>query len=167
MQKPACYFSRVCGCRIDDMPDQFTDAELLAYLDEALPAERMAALEQALRQSEPLRNRTAALRQQRDEEGHSVGEIWRRGRLSCPTRHQLGSFLLGALAGELADYITFHLETVGCRYCNANLDDLRAASQSTETEATQRRQKYFQSSVHSFRAQPGDTQHLNKSTPCE
>lgn len=129
------------------MPDHFTDTELLAYLDEALPVERMTALETALRQSEGLRCRTASLRQQRDEAGHSVGEIWRRGRLSCPTRHQLGSFLLGALASELADYIRFHLEIVGCRYCTANLDDLREADRQSSTEAAQRRQKYFQSSA--------------------
>ena len=31
-----------------------------------------------------------------------MSEIWRRGRLSCPGRHQLGSFLLGALPdGEI------------------------------------------------------------------
>ena len=129
------------------MATEFTDAELLAYLDEALSVERMSALEQALRQNGELRSRAAALRQQRDEEGHSVGEIWRRGRLSCPSRHQLGSFLLGALPGELADYITFHLETVGCRYCNANLDDLREADKQSSNETAQRRQKYFQSSA--------------------
>src|SRR5712671_2767918 len=103
------------------MPADFTDAELLAFLDEGLPVERMAAVESALRQSAELRTRTAALGQQRNAAGHSVGEIWRRGRLSCPTRHQLGSFLLDALPAEHADYIRFHLETVGCRYCAANL----------------------------------------------
>src|SRR5438045_8460449 len=107
------------------MPDDFTDIELLAFLDEGLLVERMAAIENALRQSAELRTRTATLRQQRDSTGHSVGEIWRRERLSCPTRHQLGSYLLDALPAELAQYVQFHLETVGCGYCAANLDDLR------------------------------------------
>jgi hypothetical protein len=124
----------------------FTDAELLAYFDEGLPVDRMAALETALRGSGGLRNRAASLRQARDAQGHSVGEIWRRGRLSCPTRHQLGSFLLDALPAEHADYIRFHLETVGCRYCAANFDDLRE-SQQPSSETTQRRQKFFQSSA--------------------
>src|SRR5437763_12745191 len=128
------------------MAAEFTDSELLAYLDEALPVERMAAVENALRASGDLRNRTAGLRMRRDEQGHSVGEIWRRGRLSCPTRHQLGSFLLDALPAEHADYIRLHLETVGCRYCVANLDDLRE-SQQPSTETAQRRQKFFQSSA--------------------
>jgi hypothetical protein len=129
------------------MSAEFSDAELLAYLDEGLPVARMAAVENELRASADLRNRTANLRMQRDEQGHSVGEIWRRGRLSCPTRHQLGSYLLGALPRELAQYYRFHLETVGCRYCAANLDDLRQAGAQSSSETAQRRQKYFQSSA--------------------
>ncbi len=131
------------------MAADFTDAELLAYLDEGLAVERMTAVENALRTSAELRNRSAVLRQKRDAQGHSVGEIWRRGRLSCPTRHQWGSFLLGALPAELAQYARFHLETVGCRYCAANLDDLRQSELQSQasSETTQRRQKYFQSSA--------------------
>ncbi|MBI3864570.1 MAG: hypothetical protein HY290_22030 [Planctomycetia bacterium] len=129
------------------MPAHFTDAELLAYLDEGLPVERMTAIETALRSSDELRTRTAELRDQRESQGHTVGEIWRRERLSCPTRHQLGSYLLGALEANLAQYIVFHLETVGCRYCAANLDDLRQAGQSNAAETTKRRQKFFQSSA--------------------
>src|SRR5262249_5120999 len=41
------------------MSAEFSDAELLAYLDEGLPVERMAAVETALRASADLRNRTA------------------------------------------------------------------------------------------------------------
>ena len=129
------------------MNPDFTDAELLAYLDEGLPVDRMAAVENALRASDELRNRTAGLRIARDAQGHSVGEIWRRGRLSCPARHQWGSYLLGVLPRELAQYYRFHLETVGCRYCAANLDDLRQAGEQNSTETAQRRQKYFQSSA--------------------
>jgi hypothetical protein len=129
------------------MSTDFTDAELLAYLDEGLPVDRMAAVENALRASAELRDRTAGLRMARDEQGHSVGEIWRRGRLSCPTRHQWGTYLLGALPGELAQYYRFHLDTVGCRYCAANLEDLRQAGSQNSTETAQRRQKYFQSSA--------------------
>src|SRR5258708_5326983 len=98
-----------------NMSDKFTDAELLAVLDEGLPVDRMAAIESALRRSAELRARTGALRLARDASGHSVGEIWRRGRLSCPTRHQLGSFLLDALPPGLTQYIQFHLTTIGCR----------------------------------------------------
>lgn len=137
------------------MPDSFTDAELLAFLDEGLPVERMTAVENELRQSAELRTRTAVLRQQRDAAGHSVGEIWRRERLSCPTRHQLGSFLLDALPSKLTQYIQFHLDTIGCRYCAANLDDLRQSAQQESAATAQRRQKFFQSSAgHMRRPEP-------------
>ena len=129
------------------MTDHFTDAELLAYLDEGLPVDRMAAVETALRVSADLRHRTADLRLQRDEQGHSGGEIWRRGRLSCPSRHQWGTYLLGALPSEQAEYFRFHLETIGCRYCLANLDDLRQSEKQGSSAAAQRRQKFFQSSA--------------------
>lgn len=137
------------------MAADFTDAELLAYLDEGLPIARMTAVEAALRASAALRTRAAELRDQRELQGHSVGEIWRRERLSCPTRHQLGSYLLGALATDLAQYVVFHLETVGCRYCAANLDDLRQSKQPSDPETAQRRQKFFQSSAGHIR-KPGE-----------
>jgi len=44
-----------------------TDADLLAYLDEALPVDRMTRVEQALRDSAELRHRTASLLQNRDQ----------------------------------------------------------------------------------------------------
>jgi hypothetical protein len=140
------------------MPADFTDAELLAFLDEGLPVERMTAVENALRQSAELRTRTATLQRQRDAAGHSVGEIWRRERLSCPTRHQLGSYLLDALPAELTQYIRFHLETIGCRYCAANLDDLRQSSQRESAEAVERRQRFFQSSAGQMRLLDPDRQ---------
>lgn len=123
-----------------------TDSELLAYLDEMLPAEQMAAVEKQMRKSESLRNRTASLLSRRDHGLHSVGEIWRHQRLSCPSRSQLGSYLLGTLDAEHIDYLEFHIRTVGCRYCAANLDDLEKAMESTP-ETVQRRRKFFQSSA--------------------
>jgi anti-sigma factor RsiW len=126
--------------------DNFTDAELLAYLDESLAVERMTAIEQALRGSEALRQRAAAISRRRDHGTHSVGDSWRRWRLSCPTRHQLGSYLLGALAPSWAEYLDFHLQTVGCRFCAANVQDLRQSLAATP-EVQRRRQKFFESSA--------------------
>jgi hypothetical protein len=126
-----------------------TDQDLLAYLDEQLPVARMTEIEKTLRTSTALRVRASALAQRRDQGMHSVGECWRRLRLSCPTRSQLGSFVLGTLEPELADYINFHLRTVGCRYCDANLSDLRSATEAAP-EASRRRQKIFQSSAGFF-----------------
>lgn len=124
----------------------WTDRELAAWLDEMLPAERMASLEQELRDDKSLQSRVATLIQQRDQGGHSVGEIWQRAGLSCPTRSELGGLLLQTLSKEAADYVEFHLFTVGCRVCQANLKDLEEhANQSGRTP--DRRRRFFESSA--------------------
>ena len=102
-----------------------TDAELDGFLDEALPAERMAAIEAALRDDEALAKRLSAAVGRRDAGVHSLSAVWRRHRLSCPTREQLGSHLLGVLDEQTEDYSKFQLEVVACRCCQASLDDLR------------------------------------------
>jgi anti-sigma factor RsiW len=136
------------------MADSFSNAELEAYLDESLPAERMAAVEDALRHNEPLEQRMIAINGRRDAGVHSVGEIWRRHRLSCPSREQLGSYLLGVLPNEAADYVRFHLEVVACRYCGASVDDLRAQQSAADAGAVKsRRLKYFHSSAGYLRRQ--------------
>jgi len=130
----------------------FSNSELESFLDEALPAERMAAIEESLRASDELQQRVAAINGRRDAGLHSLGEIWRRHRLSCPSREQLGSYLLGVLADDAAEYLRFHLENVGCRYCAANLADLRDQQMAADAKAVQqRRQRYFQSSVGHLR----------------
>jgi hypothetical protein len=123
-----------------------TDEELLAWLDEDLAIERMAEIEQYLRTTDTLQKRLLTLIQNRDQGTVTVGEIWRRYRLSCPTRHELGSFLLGAGDAGTLDYVRFHIETVGCRVCQANLSDL-TQSQSTVPETIERRQRIFASSA--------------------
>lgn len=128
------------------MIDSLTDDELRAYLDEQLPVERMASIEDQARSSEGLRQRLADLVQQRESGELSVGEVWRQYRLSCPSRATLGSYLLNVLDDDHADYIRFHLETIGCRYCAASVDELQSARASS-SPATQRRQRFFESSV--------------------
>jgi hypothetical protein len=121
--------------------------DLENYLDEALPVEEMARIEQALRGDAKLLAELGAINSRRDSGVHSLGEIWRRHRLTCPTRDQLGSFLLGAIEPGLADFVRFHLEVSGCRVCQANREDLerRTADQPLVTET--RRRRYFQSSA--------------------
>jgi hypothetical protein len=133
------------------MPAEFSNSELEAFLDEALPTERMAAIEEALRGSDALQKRLTAINGRRDAGVHSLGEIWRRHRISCPSRDRLGSYLLGVLSREEADYIKFHIETIGCRYCTASVNDLQSQQTAREPEVVHRRQKYFQSSVGHLR----------------
>ncbi|MCA9020391.1 MAG: hypothetical protein KDA74_09635, partial [Planctomycetaceae bacterium] len=83
----------------------FTDQELLAYLDENLSVALMSQVEDALRHSDSLRVRLATLSRQRNDGVHSVGEIWRQNRLSCPSRSQLGGYLLETLPPEYHAFI--------------------------------------------------------------
>jgi len=123
------------------------NSQLEAYLDEALPPEEMARVEQALRQDGRLLEQLAAINARRDRGVHSLGEIWRRHRLSCPTRQELGSYLMGTLSREERDWIAFHVEVSGCRYCRANLTDLEKQQAEAKEVAETRRRKYFQSSA--------------------
>jgi hypothetical protein len=121
---------------------------LRAYLAESLPAEQMARVEKALRDSSELRAQLEDVRRNRGDAGlHTLGAIWRRQRLTCPDRQQLGSYLLDALDPYRAAYITFHIEIIECPYCQANLADLKAkASQATVSRS--RHHRIYESSRH-------------------
>ena len=127
--------------------NHFTDTELEAYLDEALPGEAMARIEAALRDSEELARRLGSLHVRRDGGSHSLGDIWRRHRLTCPTRNELGSYLLGVLPPAQAAYIRFHVEEAGCRLCQANHEDLNRQQAEAAETGRHRRRKYFESSA--------------------
>ncbi len=132
----------------------WTDREILAWLDEQLPVDRMATFETELRHDDSLRTRVSRVIREHDQGGTSVGEIWRRARLTCPGRSELGSFLLGALPADAADYIDFHLRTIGCRVCQANLHDLEEQSRQSDS-VPDRRRRFFQSSAGLLRPSDG------------
>ncbi len=124
----------------------WTDRELTAWLDELLPATRMAEFEQQLRTDKGLQARVAQIIRNRDQGGNTIGEVWQRARLSCPSRTEMGGFLLGTVSPEVAQYLEFHIHTVGCRVCQANLHDLE--EQSTQSEQVPgRRRRFFESSA--------------------
>ena len=130
------------------MPHRFSVIDLERFLDENLPHDRMAEIEAALRDDSELADQVAAVVGRMDAGVHSLGAIWRSHRLSCPTREQLGSFLLNVLDEDETGYVRFHLESVGCRFCAASLDDLREQHETTSAQvADTRRRKYFQSSA--------------------
>jgi hypothetical protein len=124
-----------------------TREQLEGYLDDALDDAESARVEQALRQSEALRRQLRSLMLERDRGEHSIGAIWRRRRLTCPTREQLGTYLLGVHEADYQDYLDFHLQTIGCAYCLANLADLRSQQQEAVPEVRSRRRRYFESSA--------------------
>ena len=129
------------------MSNLLSQTDLDAYLDEALPPAEMARIEGVLRNNPAELARLAEINSRRDAGVHTLGEIWRRNRLGCPTREQLGSYLLGVLPDDLSARIRFHLEVVACRYCQANVADLAQADKESSCEVQTRRRKYFQSSA--------------------
>jgi hypothetical protein len=129
----------------------FTDDELLAYADEQLASDRCAVIEQSLRGDVSLVARLTTLLSKRDQGEHSVGELWRRQRLSCPPRAVWAAFVEGRLGDGLSQYLRFHVDAVGCRVCAANLADLERPGAATDAE--RRARKIFQSSAGKLRKQ--------------
>jgi RNA polymerase sigma factor (sigma-70 family) len=72
-------------------------------------------------------------------------EIWETERLSCPKRSTLGAFLLETLEPGWFDYVDFHLTTIGCHFCRANLKDLQR--QKTTNEQRLFRKRIMESTV--------------------
>lgn len=128
----------------------FDAATLKAYLADELPPGTLARVEKALRDSAELRALLEDVREDRAEAAlHSLGAIWRRNRLTCPDRRQLGSLLLDVIEPELAAYLRFHIEVVACPYCAANLDDLRGkAEAATHGDRADRQARFLRSSAH-------------------
>jgi hypothetical protein len=133
----------------DPAPPAIDDDTLRAYLAETLSGEEMARVERGLRGSASLRQRLEDVRQDKPESTiHTLGAIWRRARLSCPDREELGSYLLEALDPEHIDYIRFHIDVVECPFCLANLSDLRGQFAADAPSSQTRQRRYFQSSRH-------------------
>ncbi|HEV3449127.1 MAG TPA: zf-HC2 domain-containing protein [Gemmataceae bacterium] len=126
---------------------KITREQLHGYLEDALSEAETSRVEQALRESESLRRLLRSTMQERDHGDHSIGTVWCRHRLSCPSREQLGSYLLKVLEPAQQDYIEFHLRSVACSFCLANLADLSALHKEPAPKAQERRRRFFESSA--------------------
>lgn len=129
----------------------FDDQTLLDYLRETLSSEKSRDVEAALREQGELRARLAELIDRHFGDEIAPGTLWKNARLSCPSREQWGSFLLGVLEPVLADYYRFHLETVQCDFCRANVEDLRELHRVSTAQRLERQQRVFRSSVGAIR----------------
>lgn len=78
-----------------------------------------------------------------------LSRVWEEHRPSCPKRSTVGKWLMGTLEPEWADYVAFHIETLGCRFCQANRDDLQLDTEPTASQTA--RHRIMQSSVGFFR----------------
>jgi RNA polymerase sigma factor (sigma-70 family) len=68
---------------------------------------------------------------------------WETLRPTCPKRSTLGRYLLQTLEPQWREHVQFHVERLGCRFCQANLDDLRREPQQQKPL----RDRVFQSTV--------------------
>lgn len=74
-----------------------------------------------------------------------LAEIWQEQRLSCPKRSTIGAYMLGTLESDWQDYVEFHLNTLGCTFCQANLEDLK--KQNEAGQASVLREKILNSTA--------------------
>jgi len=133
------------------LSQEFSQADLEAYLDEALPPDEMAAVEDHLRNNPDMGQRLAAIHGRRDAGVHTLGEIWRRHRLTCPSREQLTLFLDKKLTKEETQYVQFHLEEIHCRLCVASYDDIRISREDDTDDSISRHQRILDRSSHYLR----------------
>jgi RNA polymerase sigma-70 factor, ECF subfamily len=71
--------------------------------------------------------------------------VWEDHRPSCPKRSTIGGYHLGTLEPAWRDNVDFHLNTLGCRFCLANLDDLKQSEDRANLDRL--RQRVLQSTV--------------------
>ena len=74
--------------------------------------------------------------------GSLLTSVWESQRPSCPKRTTLGKFTLGILPPEWEDFVDFHVNILGCSFCNANLAELE-----TPSEADSVNDRLFSSTV--------------------
>lgn len=120
-----------------------TKATLDAFIDDHLNEQDSIRVEKAVRESPELHTLLKSIVASRDIGDHSIGAIWRREHLSCPTREELSSYKEEALDPQRIDYIKFHLEIVGCNACQANLLDLNSAKGLKANPAAREKHRQF------------------------
>ncbi len=71
--------------------------------------------------------------------------VWEAMRPSCPKRTTLGKYTLRILPDDWNDFVKYHVETLGCTFCNANLVELETTSISSDFEI--QRDRLFSSTI--------------------
>ncbi len=105
------------------------------FLRETLSPERMALVERAARSDPKVLELIVAEREAMQRGDHSLGAIWQEHQLSCPSREQLGGFVIEAGDPDYLKYVEFHLEVIECGICQANLEDLKSQTAARKAKA--------------------------------
>ena len=76
---------------------------------------------------------------------HLLTDIWKFQRFSCPKRSTIGAYLLETLDEPWHKYVDFHINTLGCRFCMANLEDIK--TQNKKSRGKQLRARIMESTA--------------------
>jgi len=106
------------------------------FLNETLSSERMAMVERLAREDPAINERIAEEREAMQRGDHSLGAMWQEHQVSCPTREQLGGYLIEAVEPDYLKYVEFHLEVIECGICQANLEDLKTQAATKKVKAS-------------------------------
>lgn len=60
-----------------------------------------------------------------------VASVWSESRVSCPARHWIARRLAGSLEEGPTGFLDFHIDEIGCDWCQANRDDLERQDEET------------------------------------
>lgn len=125
----------------------FSDAELEAYLDEALDPQRVVELETKLVKDKALIDRLSQINGRRNAGVHTLAEIWRRNQIGVPTKEEMSRFLLQTLSDEQSEYIQFRIDILRCPFTVALYNDLKQQAEESEDQKVNRRRKFYESSA--------------------
>jgi len=71
--------------------------------------------------------------------------VWESMRPSYPKRTTLGKYTLKILPLDWDEFVRFHVDTLGCTFCNANLAELQTKYQAPEV--TSQHERFFNSTI--------------------
>ena len=110
-------------------------------MDDCPPVQELAAqLEQGVAEPELLEHiesceacqaSLTALREEIQSLQISISELWFRERISCPEEKELSDWRSGELDGPMEAYVAFHVEELGCPFCQATvgLEEVRSSDE--------------------------------------
>jgi RNA polymerase sigma factor (sigma-70 family) len=111
-------------------------AKIMGMLERAIAVIKHRSLKQ-------IRERIAETRLAADPSSEDfenlLTDIWTLQRFSCPKRSTIGAYLLGTLDEQWQKYVDFHINTLGCRFCMANFEDLKTQNKKSRTNVLRAR----------------------------
>ena len=105
--------------QIDENP-AYSREYIHAYIDGALSPEEADAFTLMAYGDSELRGKIRTVQTEFDYHNHTVGSLWRRNQLTCPSDQDIVDYQRGALAiiyPKIADHLQFHLNSIRCIYC--------------------------------------------------